>query len=140
MSVEPLEIERAYAYLDEETRIIRIKYNGNLDGQTSTQVYTWLNGVVQALGIEAIAGEIFDFREVREFLPDNIMEARKKSRGMNLRNDTSSMPVVMIVKDFYQEEILRGPMQNLPENPRKRIVRTEEEALTFIQEWNKTRA
>ena len=43
----------------------------------------------------------------------------------------------MICANFYQEEILRGPMQNVPENQRKRIVRTEDEALEFIEEWHR---
>ena len=65
------------------------------------------------LGSENLYGEVWDFRDVQEFLPDNLMDARKKSRGLNLRINVD-FPVAMIVKDFYQEEILRGPMQNVP--------------------------
>jgi hypothetical protein len=47
--------------------------------------------------------------------------------------------VAMVVKDFYQEEILRGPMQNVQENRRKSIVRSMDEARAFLDEWH-TRA
>ncbi|PJF33434.1 MAG: hypothetical protein CUN57_02205, partial [Phototrophicales bacterium] len=83
-----------------------------------------------------IDGEVFDFRGVDTFGPDNLFEARKKSRGFNLKQNVSDIPVAMICANFYQEEILRGPMQNVPENPRKMIVHNEAEALQFIRDWH----
>ena len=135
MTIEPLETNFASAHYDDATRIIHIAYRGYLTSEASSEVYAWLKTVVDEAGVENIYGEIFDFRGVLEFMPDNLMDARKKARGLNLRLE-QLFPVAMVVKDFYQEEILRGPMQNVPENTRKRIVRTPEEALAFLDEWH----
>lgn len=132
MSIKPLEHPNATAHFDEATRIAFITYNGTLTGDTSTVVYNWLADLTETIGIEGVHGEVFDFRQVEEFMPDNLMAARKNSRRMNLRNNVRRLPVAMIVKDFVQEEILRGPMQNPKENQRKRIVRTMDDALAFI--------
>lgn len=133
MTIPPLERKNASAYYDAKTGIAYITYRGYLDADASAAVYDWLADLDEA--VDHIYGEIFDFREVTEFMPDNLMEARKKSRRRNLRQDVQSLPVAMIVKDFYQEEILRGPMQNVPENQRKRIVRGMDEAHYFLQTW-----
>ncbi|MCA9915514.1 MAG: hypothetical protein KC496_19305 [Anaerolineae bacterium] len=136
----PLQHPKATARYDEETGIIYVSYTGLLDGETSTAVYNWLGDLTDAIGIEQLRGEVFDFREVTEFMPDNLMEARRNSRRYNLRNDIKRLPVTMIVKDFYQEEILRGPMQNVKENQRKTVVWSPEEALSFIQSWHEDRS
>jgi hypothetical protein len=135
MSVERLEVEQATAYFDEGFRLIRVAYRGKLGSEVTVQVYDWIDYVVSTMGLENILGEIFDFSEVEEFLPENLQTARKTSKRMNVRLDTSQLPVALIVKTSYQEEMLRGPMQVSPEHMRKRIVKSEEEALVFIDEW-----
>jgi hypothetical protein len=135
MTIEPLETPGASAHYDEATRIVYITYKGYLTSEASSTAYAWLKSLIDEVGEESIYGEVFDFRPVLEFMPDNLMDARKKARGLNLRIDLL-FPVAMLVKDFYQEEILRGPMQNVPENTRKRIVRTMDEALAFFEEWH----
>jgi uncharacterized protein (DUF1919 family) len=134
MAILPLEHPHARAVYDEETRIAYITYSGFLNAEASTAVYNWLADVNTQFGTPY--GEVFDFRAVTEFAPDNLMEARKKSRRRNLRPEIHNLPVAMVVKDYYQEEILRGPMQNVPENQRKTIVRTIEEAVQFLHEWH----
>ena len=86
--------------------------------------------------MDNMRGEVFDFRDVTQFMPDNLMDARRNSRRYNVKNDVRRLPVAMIVKDFYQEEILRGPMQNVRENVRKTIVRNMDDALMFITNWH----
>ncbi|QPC82976.1 hypothetical protein G4Y79_00965 [Phototrophicus methaneseepsis] len=136
MVFRPLEHNQAYANYDDTTGIVYVTYRGNLDAETSTAVYSWLNGLLNMVGAESIYGEIWDFREVEQFMPDNLQDARKNSRIMNLKQDTGRFPVAMIIKDYYQEEILRGPMKNVPENQRKAIVRSVQEGLAFIKEWH----
>jgi hypothetical protein len=131
----PLDIQNAHAHYDSEARIVYVTYHGLLNAETSTTVYHWLHELMLEQGSETVYGEIWDFRDVQEFLPDNLMDARKKSRGLNLRISVD-FPVAMVVKDFYQEEILRGPMQNVPENTRKSIVRTMNDAHQFLAEWH----
>ncbi len=136
MALLPLQHPKATARYDEETGIIYVNYSGLLDGETSTAVYNWLGDLTDAVGIEKMRGEVFDFRQVTEFMPDNLLEARRNSRRYNIRNDIKRLPVAMIVKDFYQEEILRGPMQNVRENQRKTVVWSMDEALQFIETWH----
>jgi hypothetical protein len=136
MSVPALNHPNATAEYNAEEGIAYITYNGNLTAEVTTVVYDWLSELIEAIGIDNMYGEVFDFRDVEEFMPDNLLQARRKSRGYNLRNDVKKLPVAMIVSNFYQEEILRGPMQNVEENKRKRIVRKMDDALAFLHEWH----
>lgn len=134
--IAPLELEKVHAHYQAEERIAYIRYSGILGSDDSAAAYRWLSELIDAVGIEQIYGEIFDFREVRQFQPDNLIDARKNSRKLNLKIDIHSTPVAMIVHDAVQEEILRGPMRNVPENKRKRIVQSREEAIAFFDEWH----
>ena len=134
MAIPPLQHPNVSASYDSTTRIAYITYKGFLTAEVSAAVYDWLAELAQTAGI--IYGEVFDFRQVTEFMPDNLIEARKKSRRRALKPQTQGVPVAMIVKDFYQEEILRGPMQNVPENHRKAIVHDIDEALAFLHQWH----
>lgn len=136
MALYDLMMDTAHAHFDTETRIVYITYQGILSAESSGAVYAWLQILFMSEGVETIYGEIFDFRQVEDFSPDNLMNARQKSRTMNLRMDTRRLPVAMIVNDFSQEQILRGPMRNVPENPRKRIVETIDDAHSFLHEWH----
>lgn len=136
MSIAPLSLENANARYDTDSKIAFIEYKGVLTADDSVAVYEWLADLVEAVGLENIYGEIFDFREVTEFAPDNLMEARRNSRRYNMRNRIRSLPVAMIISNFYQEEILRGPMQNVEENKRKAVVWEMDDAVTFLNEWH----
>jgi|GEM_PF-514733 len=136
MSISPLAMEKASARYDDEAKIAFIKYSGVLSAEESTAVYDWLADLVEAIGLDEIYGEVFDFREVTEFAPDNLMQARRNSRRYNMRNNVRRLPVAMIVSNFYQEEILRGPMQNVEENKRKAVVREMDDAVAFLREWH----
>lgn len=136
MAIVPLQQEKVIARYNEESRTIYITYNGSLGAEASGAAYEWIDTVIHEVGIENVYGEIFDFREVFEFLPENLMDARKKSRRMNMKNNIRNLPVAMIINGLVQEEILRGPLQNVPENTRKRIVYSMEEAQAFLDEWH----
>jgi hypothetical protein len=136
MTIQDLAIEQATAHFDADERIAYITYSGFLDAATTVAVYDWIQSVIDEVGIENIYGEIFDFRKVVEFAPDNLMEARKKSRRLNITQDVKNLPVAMIVKDFYQEEILRVPMKNVPENNRKTIVQNMKDARAFLDAYH----
>jgi hypothetical protein len=136
MGISALKHDNATAHYDDDSGIAYITYTGLLTADASTAVYEWLSDLIAEVGIDNMYGEVFDFRAVKEFMPDNLLQARRKSRGYNLRNDVKKLPVAMIVENYYQEEILRGPMQNVEENKRKRIVRKMDDALAFLHEWH----
>jgi hypothetical protein len=135
MEIQRLEREHVTAYYNSERRVAYIEYRGILGAGASNAAYTWLEDVIEAVGIDNIYGEIFDFTKVTQFQPDNLIDARKNSRKLNLRVNIHNTPVAMIVRDEVQREILRGPMRNVPENKRKRIVANEQEAFEFFDEW-----
>lgn len=132
-----LEIPNATAIYDAENHLVRIEYRGILDGDVTVQVYDWLDELYKQIGLEGITGQIFDFRKVQEFEESNLSAARRTSNRMNMRVDTSNIPVALLVNDFYHEEILRGSMRIPAEHVRKKIVWSEEEALGFITNWHK---
>lgn len=132
----PLQSEHVDATFDEETAIVYIRYHGELDASASQAAYGWLEGLLKQVGSQSIYGEIFDFTKVTGFLTENIVDARKNSRKMNLMMDTHHFPVAMIVSGDMHVEILRGPM-GIPEgNLRKRIVESETAARAFLDEWH----
>ena len=96
MVIRPLEIQNAYATYDETTRIVHVTYRGSLDSEVSSAVYEWLNRLIEMVGAEAIFGQIWDFRNVDQFMPDNLQDARKNSRIMNLKQNTGRFPVAMV--------------------------------------------
>ena len=136
MTISPLKTEKASAYYDEESHIAFVKYSGLLTADESLAVYDWLGDLLQEVGLDNMYGEVFDFRKVSEFATDNLMDARRNSRRYNMRNNVRRLPVSMIVSNYYQEEILRGPMQNVEENKRKSIVWNMDDAIAFLHEWH----
>ncbi|MEO1291104.1 MAG: hypothetical protein AAFV93_25500, partial [Chloroflexota bacterium] len=132
MAIEDLQMEQAHATYDTDSKIAFIKYSGVLSAKESTAVYDWLSDLVEAVGLDEIYGEVFDFRDVTEFAPDNLMQARRNSRRHNMRNNVRGLPVSMVISSFFQEEILRGPMQNVEENKRKAIVWSMKDAVAFL--------
>jgi hypothetical protein len=137
MDVNKLEISNAKAEHDIDSGITFIAYNGVLDGAVTIQVYQWLDDLYDSVGLENIFGQIFDFREVEGFDQSNLTTARRTSNRMNMSKNTSQFPVALVVKDAAQEEILRGPMRIPEGHARKQIVRTMDDARTFLEEWNK---
>lgn len=135
MDKHRLEVEQASAYYDLEKHIAYIKYRGVLGSDVTIQVYDWLDELYKEYGTEGFYGQIFDFREVKEFDESNLATARKTSNKMNMRIDTSHIPVALIVSDFYHEEILRTAMRISPEHIRKKIVWSEADAYAFLDEW-----
>ena len=133
-----LKVEHAAAYFNAENRVVHIAYEGDLDGEVTIQVYDWLEKLYEEIDIQTIRGEIFDFRKVTSFAPDNLTKARRNSNRINMKTDVSQCPVALLVSDFYHEEILRSGMRISPEHARKRIVWSEEEAHSFIEEWQRT--
>lgn len=129
-----LETEQASAHYDPETRIARIAYRGYLSSDVTVEVYAWLEYLYRTLGAEGFYGQIFDFRQVEAFEPSNIKTARRVSNRINMIIDTSRIPVSLLVGDFYHEQMLLSAMRVSPENVRKKIVWTEEEALAFLAE------
>lgn len=140
MSNFELVIDNATAVYNPSTQLITITYQGILDGNVTTIVYNWLEELYKKISLTQIKGQIFDFRLVAKFDDSNLTVARRASNRMNMLQDTSQFPVALIVANPEQEEVLRGPMRIPEGHQRKRIVRTDDEAITFIDNWIKPTA
>jgi hypothetical protein len=122
-----------------DTRIVHVTYSGVLTGDANVAVYDWLDELYQDVDITSMYGQVFDFRKVEEFAQDNLKTARRVSNRMNMKIDTSQIPVALLVGDPYHQEILLGSMRISPEHRRKKIVWSEDEALEFFEQWHTER-
>lgn len=136
MAIPSIDEANVSAYFDADQAVAFVTYRGNIGADESRTAYQWLTQLIDTLGENAIRGEVFDFSKVRMFTTDNLLEARRHSRRLNLALTEHAFPVAMIISTAMHEEILRGPMQVVPENTRKRIVRSDEEAIAFIDLWH----
>jgi hypothetical protein len=137
MIIEQFDTEHFSAHYDTDQRILFVTYRGVLTPQVTIQFYQWLGKMIQnrpELVAEAL-GSIFDFRQVTEFDHRNLTSAQRQSQQVNTQVDLSHHPVAMIVGSMLQEQILRLELKISPQQTRKRIVRSEEAALTFINRF-----
>ena len=136
MTDKRLEIEKATAYFEEDTGVVRVAYKGELTADVNGAVYAWLDELLNEIGLESVYGEIFDFRKVTEFAPDNLKTARRTSSKLNMKMDTSQIPVALLISDAAHQEVFHSSMRISPQNLRRRIVWSEDEAYAFLDEWH----
>lgn len=103
---------------------------------TTASVYAWNNEVLQKVDIKAIKGMFIDFRTVKKFDFKNLQTASKESRGLNQKFDLSALPVAVLVKNMYQEQMVSISMKLTAQTQRMRMVYTEAEALQFLHDWH----
>ena len=136
MADHMLEVEQARAYYDPENEIVYVAYQGILNADANVEVYNWLEELYKEVDVKNLYGLVFDFRGVEEFDDSNLKTARRSSSRMNMRVDTSHVPVALIVGDPHQQEILLGSMRISPKHARKKIVWSDDEAHEFLEEWH----
>jgi GH15 family glucan-1,4-alpha-glucosidase len=134
---EELHTENIDALFEPETRLLRIQYHGTITAKVNHDLYAWIGRlVVQANGnINLALGSIYDFRDVTEFDSNIISAAQKNSQQINRDMSLRYHPVALIVKTLYQREYVHLTMRISPQEDRKRIVETDEQAEAFIQKF-----
>lgn len=130
--------EKARCVYDLETLIGRVTYFGRLTSETTVIVYTWIAKAFVGLGGAQMRGGIFDFRQVTQFDTANLSTVQRTSGKLNNNFDFSFVPIALLVASPYQEQFLRVSMKITPQEQRKRIVKTEAEALTFINSFHQS--
>lgn len=138
MNVEPLNTENVTASFDPDTRIACITYTGELTPAITTQAYGWIISKALEVGVENIYGGYFDFRDVTKFLVENVRTVKRAHKSKPPAVDFSRTPTGLIVKDLYQESMVRVSMRVNEQSDRLRIVHSEEEALQFLDEWHQS--
>jgi len=136
MIAHKVDTEQVSAIFDEDSSIIYVTYYGALTGEGPKIVYGWLDELYEEIDVNSIYGQIFDFRQVEEFAQENLKTARKTSNRMNMKIDTSHVPVALLISDPYHQEVLHSSMRISPDHERKKIVWSEEEALAFFEKWH----
>lgn len=142
MPVFQLEDEAVVCRYDTNEQLVRVTYHKVLNSTVTSMVYGWIAGLIEhhVEHIRLAQGSIYDFSDVKKFDFENIVTANNASVNLNTRFDMSNHPVALIAKTRPQEDYVSLTMKVTPEESRKRIVKSVEEAEAFIEEFHATRA
>ena len=136
MSLEPIENENGSIRWDAEKQIIFGSYGQVITEQSTANGYHAWGKIIQAVGVENVRGAVLDFRPVERWEKGNVSVAQGQSYRINTKLDLSRMPMAMIVRTAFQEQMVRFSMKATPGEERKRIVHSMEEALAFIASFH----
>ncbi len=138
MIIAQIDSDQFSAWYDDQGQILHVVYKGVLTADVTTQVYRWLGEVIQQHPAEAVRarGSIYDFRQVKGFDSRNLTSAQRQSQQFNAKLDLGNHPVALLVSTPLQEHILQVELKISPQQDRKRLVRSEEEALAFISNFH----
>jgi hypothetical protein len=123
-----------HARFDGKQRVIFVTYTGTLGGEATRQYYRWLVQELSPL-IKLVRGAVFDFRQVHTIEASNTRTITQSSHSAHRTLDMRHVGVALIAKDHYQEHMLRITAKMTPHPQTKRVVRSMEEALAYIDEW-----
>ena len=137
MNVPRLDSDPVTAYFDPVSQITHTIYRGKLTPEVTLQAYQWTFAALEVIDVKDIRGSIYDFRRVTEFHNANLSILQRVSQKANIQYDFSHIPVALIVSSLLQEHLVLVYMKVSPQEKRKRIVKSEPEALAFINEWHK---
>jgi hypothetical protein len=137
--IQALKTEQIEAEFDDVRGLLLVKYRGELSSDVTKQFYGWLMGEMQTNPekVTEARGSVYDFRDVTDFGIDNLSATQQGSKQVTKQADVTNHPVALIVNDVYQEGMVKLSMQVTDQQDRKRVVKSMDEAVTFIQEWYK---
>lgn len=137
MNLSVINTPQLSAYYD---GIIHVTYRGAVDSHITNQVYKWRKDIFRTIPTNFIRGEIFDFRDVNDFMPGHLQAVQKASKELSLLVDLSSVPCALVVSSAYQMQTLSIAVQLTPIIERKHIVWSREEAFNYLQSWNESQS
>lgn len=130
-----LSTDTASLWVNSEAQFTYILYYGIVTAQTTIDVYSRMFGNMDSISIESVKAGIFDFRHVSGFDNSNTRTVQQKSGTINRSYDMSRVAVPLIVGNFHQQQMVHVAMKVSPQEERKKIVFSEDEAYTFINEF-----
>jgi len=136
MAIPPLNQTNVTAQVDHDSGLIHVVYQEAITPQVTLQFYEWLYDIAGQYDLAGIQGATFDFRAVKTFDQGNMRTAQKESRTANNKLSMAHIPVSLIVRTIYQEQMVRISTKLTQQTQRMKIVKSMDEALVFIQEWN----
>ncbi|MCI0709918.1 MAG: hypothetical protein L0154_07120 [Chloroflexi bacterium] len=142
MAIERLETDFVSGYFAEDENILYVTYRHALTPSVTNSMYRWLGRIIKDAknDISRSIGSIYDFSDVDNIDLADFMNAQVQSVSINVKIDLSKHPVALIVKSEHQEEYVRMLMGVTPQENRKRIVYSVDEAKSFIQEFHENLA
>lgn len=135
-----LKHENVEAEYETNSKLLLVKYRGQLSPSVTNVFYQWLIPLMQAnpnMVVDA-RGSIYDFRDVTDFVSGNMTTARRQSHAANQSIDLQNHPVALIVDNPLQERMVSIIMKLTEQTDRKRLVRTMSGAREFIDYWHET--
>lgn len=125
-------------HFNPQNGILRVSYTEKVTSEVTSAIYQWGWKLSESVGTENIYGMITDFRDVESFAPQSLGTALKESRRINQAFDLRRLPVALIVKNMYQEQLVNISTDLSGHPDRMKIVYSVEEALAFIDQWHET--
>lgn len=132
----PLNDPSVNAYFDNNSRTIIVHYKNTLTAEVTQKTYAWLFECLATYGVDQVYACIFDFTRVTKFKRDNTLASKKQTASAGVKFDVSRIPVGLLVKTQYQEQmVLLSQAINHVDN-RTKIVRSEAQALAFFEQFH----
>ncbi len=134
---EELHTNNVNGFFDAKSRILRITYRGLVTAQVTRDVYGWIGRLIASTGgnINLALGSIYDFRDVAQFDSLTLSTTQRSSQAVNRDTSLRYHPVALIVSTPFQREYVRLTMKVSPQEDRKKIVETIEDAESFIVQF-----
>ncbi|MDX2076299.1 MAG: hypothetical protein SFZ02_07695 [bacterium] len=134
---EELHTNNVNGFFDTKSRILRVTYRGLVTAQVTRDVYAWIGRLIVGAGgnINIALGSIYDFRDVAQFDSLTLSTTQRSSQAVNRDTQLRYHPVALIVSTPFQREYVRLTMKVSPQEDRKKIVETIEDAEEFIVQF-----
>lgn len=142
MSYPEINTKDVSARFEPETGYVWVAYRGSLTASMTVDVYRWMVALAKHIKVTDVLGSVYDFTGITDFSRYSLSTVQRESHNLNMNMDMSHIPVALIVANDIQKSMVRIGLQLTPQEHRKRIVMSEEEALAFFTEWhnNQSRA
>lgn len=125
---------------EEAEGFICITFRNELTPLITHEAYYWLNEIVDEFGEDAVRFCMFDYRQVESFHEDNLAQTRLEIRAFDQRYNLDHVPVAMLVKNLFQEQMAQVLARLLGSEARVRIVRSASAGFAFYREWRERQA
>lgn len=134
---EELHTSNIDGFFDEQARILRVTYRGVVSAQVTRDVYAWIGRLIMSVGgnVNIALGSIYDFSAVTQFDSLTLSTTQRNSQAVNRDAELRYHPVGLIVKTPFQREYVRLTMKVSPQEDRKKIVESLEDAEAFIVQF-----
>lgn len=132
-AVGVVDTDSVTCYYDELNQRMMVIYYGFLTSEISQTVYDWIKKVIGVYGVDDMGSMCFDLRRVTRFDKKNLSQTERLNQLLNKEYDLNDLATVFVVRDYYQEQIIRMGMRAMLNNPKKKIFRTFAEAYQFLE-------